>query len=180
MPREVEKQSWPKSTLSSLIQGTLDEETIRQIQRRVKDEDRFEKMLEIEQERVPWKEKILLPLQEHLYVVEKGSEYIIKCFCGYEYGDYRSNWKLNALVYERDPLDEEVYVGQRGCDPEWMILREFYCPKCGAQLDVEPVIPGEPFIFNQLPDIDGFYDKRPLLKEKVFRGIVTESKPRKR
>jgi hypothetical protein len=117
MPKEVEKQSWPKSTLSSLIQGTLDEETIRQIQRRVKDEDRFEKMLEIEQERVPWKEKILLPLQEHLYVVEKGSEYIIKCFCGYEYGDYRKNWKLNALVYERDPLDEEVYVGQRGCAP---------------------------------------------------------------
>jgi len=49
-----------------------------------------------------------------------------------------------------------------------MILREFYCPKCGTQLDVEPVIPGEPFIFNQLPDIDGFYNKRPSLKEKVL------------
>jgi sporulation protein YlmC with PRC-barrel domain len=42
------------------------------------------------------------------------------------------------------------------------------CPKCGTQLDDEPVIPGEPFIFNQLPDIDGFYNKRPSLKEKVL------------
>ena len=168
MPKDVEKTSWPKEILKSLIEGTLDGETIRQIQRSMKDEDRFEKMLEIEQERVPWREKILLPLQEHLYVVQKGSQRMIKCSCGYEYDDYQQNWKLNALVYERNATDGEVYVGPRACDPDWMVLREFYCPGCEAQLDVEAVPPGHPFIFNQLPDIDGFYDQRPSLKKKVF------------
>jgi len=172
MPEELEKRLQSKDILRGLLEGTLDGETIRQIQRGVKDEDRFEKVLEIEQERVPWAERILVPLQEHLYVVKKGDEIIVKCFCGYEYGDYRHNWKLDALVYERDPSDGEIYVGQRGCDPEWMILREFYCPGCGAQLDVEAVVPGEPFIFNQLPDIEGFYAKRPSLQKKVLGGSI--------
>lgn len=168
MSKYIEKASWSKETLRSLIEGRLDGETIRQIQRSVKDEDRFEKMLEIEQERVPWKERILLPLQEHLYVVEKERRRIIKCSCGYEYGDYQENWKLKALVYERDATDGEVYVGPRACDPAWMVLREFYCPGCGTQLEVEAVPPGHPFLLNQIPDIDGFYEQRPSLKEKVL------------
>jgi acetone carboxylase gamma subunit len=162
MGEKIKRESWSKEVLKALVEGTLDAETSRQVQRGLKDEDRFEKMLEIEQERVPWKEKILVPLQEHLYVVQKGDEKIIKCSCGYEYGDYHENWKLRALVYERDPSDGEIFVGPRACDPEWMILREFYCPGCGTQLDVEAVPPGEPFIFNQLPDIDGFYRKKAL------------------
>lgn len=163
-----EGQSWSKEILRDMIEGKLDPESIKEIQRRPKDPDRFEKMLEIEQERVPWKERIIAPLQEHLYVVLKEGERIVKCSCGYEFGNYRVNWKLNALVYERDPSDGEVYVGPRACDPEWMILREFYCPGCGTQLDVEAVPPGHPIIFGSLPDIDGFYEKRPELRRKLF------------
>lgn len=171
MPEESQKISWSKKTVKALIEGKLDDAAIRDIQRMPKDEDRFEKVIEAEQERVPWKERILVPLQEHLYVVQKGKSRIVKCFCGYEFGSYLQNWKLSALVYERDPSDGEVYSGLRASDPEWMILREFYCPGCGVQLDVEAVPPGYQFIFNQIPDIDGFYAKRPGLLERVLGNI---------
>lgn len=147
-------EGYPKDLIRDLIDGKLPPEMVKQIMSAPKDEDRFQKVLEIEQERVPWKEKILVPLQEHLYVVQKGKEKIVKCSCGYEFGDYRRNWKESALVYERDPSDGEIYVGPRGADPEWMILREFYCPGCAAQLEVEAVPPGYPFIFTFLPDLE--------------------------
>ena len=145
-PEEVEST---KKTLADLLDGHLSVEEIIEIVRKPKDKNRFETLLEIEQERVPWDDPILVVLQEHLYVVRKqdGSR-IVKCGCGQEFGDYRRNWKFEALVYERDPADGEVFLGPRAADAEWMILREFYCPGCGAQLDVEAVPPGYPFIFK--------------------------------
>lgn len=165
---EKEGSSWPKEMIRDLVEGRLDPETLKLVQSRPKDDDRFRKVLEVEQERVPWKEKIILPLQEHLYVVLKGKDRIVKCSCGHEFGDYRGNWKLSALVYERDPQDGEIFRGPQGADPGWMILREFYCPGCAVQLDVECVCPGHPILFNQQPDIDGFYARHPELKRDVF------------
>jgi hypothetical protein len=52
--------------------------------------------------RVPWQEPILLPLTPALFIVQKGQERIIKCRCGQEFGDYRVNWKLEALIHVRD------------------------------------------------------------------------------
>ena len=173
-PMTADKTGWAPELIRDMIEGRLDPDTIKTIQTRPKDDDRFEKVLAIEQARVPWSEKIILPLQEHLYVVLKGGERIVKCSCGHEFGDYRENWKLNALVYERDPQDGEIFVGPQAADPEWMIMREFYCPDCATQLDVECVVPGHPIVFNQLPDIDGFYDQRPELKKKVFDGGATQ------
>jgi len=42
-------------------------------------------------------------------------------------------------------------------DPEWCELREFYCPSCARQLDVEVSTPGYPVVHDFLPDIEGFY-----------------------
>ncbi len=159
---------WTPRALKDLIEGSLDPETIRQMQRAQKDEDRFEKVLQIEQERVPWKERILAPLSEHLYVVLKGDEHIVKCSCGYEFGSHKRNWKLEALVYERNPEDGEVYVGPRAADPDWVSLREFYCPGCGTQLEVDCLPVGHPIVFDAQLDIDGFYSLRPELKKRVF------------
>ena len=167
-PVNKNSPSWPKEVIKDLIEGRVDPDTLRQIQSYPKDEDRFEKVLALEQERVPWKERIILPLQEHLYVVLRGEERIAKCACGHEFGDYRTNWKFGALVYERDARDGEIFRGPQGADKEWMILREFYCPGCVAQLDVECVCPGHPLVFNQQPDVDGFYALRPELKKRVF------------
>ncbi len=163
-----EKTSWTKEVLQDLIDGKLDPDTLKRIHVQPKDEDRFEKILEIEQERVSWKEKILAPLAEHLYVVRKGQEMIVKCTCGQEFGDYRQNWKLNALVYERNPKDGEIYLGPRAADPDWAVLREYYCPGCATQLEVEAVPPGYPITFDAQLDIEGFYNRRPKLKKKIF------------
>jgi len=146
---------YPDTTIRDLVEGRLPLDEVQRLQRD-KDLDRMERVLAIEQARVPWSDRILVCLQEHLYVVAKGSgARVVKCSCGQEFGDYRVNWKESALVYERPPQDGEIFLGTRGADPEWQVLREFYCPGCAVQLDVEPVPVGYPFIFNFLPDLDG-------------------------
>ena len=146
--------TYPDETIRELIEGTLPLDEVQRLQRD-KDLDRMQRVVGVEQARVPWADRILVCLQEHLYVVEKATgERVVKCSCGQEFGDYRTNWKESALVYERPPQDGEFFLGSRGADSEWQILREFYCPRCAAQLDVEPVPVGYPFIFNFLPDID--------------------------
>ncbi len=160
------QNTYHKDLIKDLLEGKLPWETLKSIMSSPKDEDRFEKVLEIEQEKVSWTEKIIFPIAEHLYIVKKGEEKLIKCSCGFEYGSYLKNWKESALVYERNPQDGEVFVGPRACDPEWMVLREFYCPGCGTQLEVESVPPGYPFIFDFLPDLDGLE----LQRKQVMRG----------
>ena len=141
-------------TIRDLIEGRLPLDEVQRLQRE-KDPGRTERVLAIEQARVKWPDRILVCLQEHLYVVAKPSgDRLVKCSCGHEFGDYRTNWKEYALVFERPPQDGEIFLGTRGADPEWQVLREFYCPGCAVQLDVEPVPTGYPFIFNFLPDLD--------------------------
>jgi acetone carboxylase gamma subunit len=140
--------------IRDLVEGRLSDEDVLQLQRE-KDINRLEVVLSIEQERVPWDDRILVLLQEHLYVVDQvDHKKVVKCFCGYVFGDYRHNWKDASLVYERDPSDGTVYTGGRGADPAWQILREFYCPSCATMLDIEPIPVGYPFIFNFLPELD--------------------------
>lgn len=159
--------SYSKDVISDLMAGRLPWQTTRQIMADFKDEERFELYVAILQERVPWKERILLPIGEHLYIVQKGSERIVKCDCGHEFGPYTENWKLSALIYVRDTEEklEEIYPGPRKCDPQWMELREFYCPGCMTQLETEAALPGYPIVFDFLPDLEGFYSdwlKKPL------------------
>ncbi len=162
--------TYTKETIADLIDGKLAWQTLKSIMSSDKDTDRFEKYLEILQERVSWDETILVPIAEHLYVVQKGNERIVKCDCGQEFGDYKVNWKLSALIYVRntDEKLDEIYEGYHKPDPEWNEIREFYCPGCAAQLEVEALPPGYPIQFDFLPDIDGFYDMRPELKKKVM------------
>jgi len=145
--------SYPDGMIRDLLEARLSPEEVLRLQRE-KDEGRFEQVLRLEQERVPWPDRILVCLQEHLYVVEKpNGERAVKARCGHEFGDYRVNWKERALVYERDPQDGEIYQRHQGADPDWQVLREFYCPGCATLLDVEPVPVGYPFVFNFLPDL---------------------------
>ncbi len=145
----------PQELITDLLRGRLSSEEIEHLQRHDKDPDRFDKVVAVEQERLGWTDRILVCLQEHLFVVERddGSR-LVRCDCGHEFGDYRVNWKEAALVYERDPGDGTVYRGPRAADPAWHVLREFYCPGCASQLDVEMVPKGYPFVFNFLPDVE--------------------------
>lgn len=150
-----------------LIDGILPWPAVQEMMRSPKDDERFDIYVEILQSRVPWSEKILLPLTPQLFIVAKDKKRIVKCKCGHEFGDYRVNWKLNALIHVRDTEEkiEEIYKGRELPDARWVQIREYICPGCGSQLEVEAVPRGCPPDFDFLPDLDTFYSKwlgRPL------------------
>ena len=53
----------------------------------------------------------------------------------------------------------EVYPKLMSPDPEWQVLREYYCPGCASLLEVEAVTPWYPVIHDFEPDIDTFYNE---------------------
>lgn len=53
-------------------------------------------------------------------------------------------------------------------DPEWSVIREYYCPECNIQLEVEAVPPGYPVIFDFLPDLEAFFKSHPNLRSKIL------------
>lgn len=159
--------------IERLVDGKLPWPRVQEIMKGAKDSDRFDKWLQILQGRVSWPEKILLPLTPDLFIVQKGGERIVKCRCGHEFGDYRVNWKLYSSIYVRDTEEklEEIYRGNEQPDPSWVQIREYYCPGCGAQLEVEAVPRGSPPDFEFLPDLDTFYREwlgRPLPDQQEF------------
>lgn len=151
--------SYPKDVIADLIDGKLPWEQTKRIQSSFKDSDRFDTYVAVLQERVEWTERILLPIGEHLFIVQKGTDRLVKCTCGHEFGPYTENWKLAALVFVRDTPEKlaELYPGEKACDPALQEIREFICPACGALLEVEAVPPGYPVTFDFLPDLEGFY-----------------------
>lgn len=153
--------TYDKKTLERMIDGKLPWDELKPIISGRKDPTRFDQILEILQDRVPWTEKIILPLHEHLHIVAKDGQRIVKCDCGNEFGDYNENWKTKCRIRVRDTVEEieELYPKDMGSDPEWVEIREYFCPRCLTLLDVEAVPPGYPTVFNFLPDIDNFFEK---------------------
>jgi acetone carboxylase gamma subunit len=174
-----------KDTLRDLVDEKLPRGQVRAIQSGYKDADRFDKYLAILQERVPWDDRIVLPYGEHLFIVRPSAgkpadgsaegtsaaaasgEYLVKCDCGHEFCDYRENWKLEALINVRETVEElrEIYPEKMHGDPDWNVLREYFCPGCKTLLEVEAVPPGYPPVHDFVPDLEGFYEDwlgRPL------------------
>lgn len=159
--------------IRKLVDCELPWHTVQQMMKNGKDNDRFDKWVALQQERMTWKDPILLPLTPSLFIVQKPYERTVKCRCGHEFGDYRVNWKLSALIYVRETREQlaEVYKGREQMDLEWMRLREYYCPGCGSQLEVEALPRGCPSDFEFLPDLDTFYREwlgRPLPDQVEF------------
>lgn len=173
MDEKQKDERFTRDQLKRLVEGTLSwEEVKRAIRLDPKDSDRFWKYLEVLQARVPWKDKILLRISDHLYVVAKeGGGRVVKCDCGQEFGDYRINWKLSCRVYVRrtpEEIGEVVTIPEARHNTDLVEMREFYCPGCLALLAVEVVPPGYPPVFEMLPDLDTFYHDwlgRPLPDE---------------
>ena len=159
--------SFDKADIEKLIDGVLPWPATQDMLKSPKDENRFDKYVEILQERVNFTEQILLPLTPQLFIVAEAGERVVKCRCGHGFGDYRVNWKLSSLIHVRDTEESisEVYRGREMPDPAWNQLREYICPGCGTQLEVEAVPRGCPPDFEFLPDLDTFYREwlgRPL------------------
>ena len=98
-------------------------------------------------------------------------ELVIRSDAGHDFCRFDQNWKMHApiLVRDSDELLEEIYPRMAHCDPEWMELREFYCPLSGRLLETEAVTPGYPVVHEFLPDIEGFY--RGWLRREVPEGV---------
>lgn len=149
-----------RQTLERLWEGNLSPEELRTIQSQFKDRERFRSFLEYCQRSVPWKDRILLPLQPHLFIVQKqDGGRVIKCDCGHEFCDHSQNWKLEACIFVRDSDEalQEFYPPLMHCDPSWMEMREFTCPGCFSLLEVELAPPGYPILHDYQPDLEVFW-----------------------
>lgn len=150
-----------REALESLVDGDMPGAQTRQMQSGYKDADRFETYLQIIQDRWPFPEdRVLLPFGLHLCIVELPSgERVIKSDSGHVFGDYRENWKRNAVVRARRTVESmlEVYPDKMYPDPKWNQLREYFDPANGTLLDVESVPPGYPAVHDFLPDLEVFY-----------------------
>lgn len=157
MAHETDPQQMEK-----LIDGELGWEELRNdVLPDPKDKNRFEVTREILQDGVDWEEPILVPLKDHLYVVGTDEGRKIKCDCGHEFCDADDNWKEDARVRVREDEEEhrEIYPKYQTPHPDWTFqLREWFCPGCFAQLDVDAVPAGYPVLRNFEPDIDTFYE----------------------
>jgi hypothetical protein len=90
----------------------------------------------------------LLSLTPYVDIVidEEGRRLAVCSKCGFVYCEANNNFKLYCLVYEREPSD--FWPGRLAYDKEWCIFREFYCPSCASQVEVEAVPPGSPILHN--------------------------------
>ena len=154
--------AYTKEQVSYLVEGKLDWDTTLRMLQMPKDQDRFRLYLEVLQAKVPWDDKIVLPLGPHLYIAQakQTKRWVTKCECGHELGDYRENWKLNAVVFVRDTEEamSQVYPKLMAPDTQWQVYREFYCPSCGIMHDVEAPTPWYPVIHDFEPNIESFYE----------------------
>lgn len=152
-----------KETVRRLIDGELPWEQLRdEALQGKKDGDRFEKTIEILQERVEWDDTILMPINDHLFAVAKDGDRIVKGECDHEFGTLDENWKRDCQVRIREGEQEmtEIYPGWQSPDPDWdWQLREFFCPECYELLEVDAVPAGYPVLQEFEPDIDGFYEE---------------------
>jgi N-methylhydantoinase B/oxoprolinase/acetone carboxylase alpha subunit len=93
-------------------------------------------------------EETLFELTPYVNIVkdDSGREIAVCSKCSFAYCDGNENFKLYCLIYERDP--KEIHPGKLGPDRDWTVYREFYCPGCGTQVEVEVTPPGTPVLNN--------------------------------
>jgi acetone carboxylase gamma subunit len=84
-----------KATIAEMVDGNLPWPQLKAMMSGFKDTDRFDKYVEVLQERVPWDDRIVLPIGPHLYIVRKADGSLVtKSTSGYEFG--RLPGKLEA------------------------------------------------------------------------------------
>ena len=131
------------------------------LMREPKSENRFDEMIAAVQDKVPWKEQILLPLGENLFIVAKKGKAIIKTMGGAELCAWNENWKMKCRVRIRKTkadLNKIFPTEHMTIDPDLVELREWICPKSGMLLDVDCVPPTYPVEIDFSPDLKAFYE----------------------
>ena len=153
--------TYTKEQIRNLVDGKLDWDTTLRMLSMPKDGERFRMYVDALQQKLGWKDRIVLPLGPHLYIVQQWAtkKWVTQCDCGHVFCDYRDNWKLHANIFVRDSEEamDEVYPRLMAPDTQWQVYREYYCPTCGAMHDVEAPTPWYPVIHDFEPDIEAFY-----------------------
>ena len=91
-------------------------------------------------------QKELMDFTPYIKIVadDQGKQITVCSKCGFAFAEATADYKLFCLIYERDPA--EIYPAYLAPDKEWAIYREFYCPECAAQIEVEQCPPCMPII----------------------------------
>lgn len=83
--------------------------------------------------------------------------------CGTQIIGARENYKEGCLIYDRDPSEIYRPVTKEEYDftpdPSWCRLVEFYCPGCGAMIEVEALPPSHPLTHDIELDIDSLKER---------------------
>ena len=174
-PARSSSRRWPTCSTRSSRGGRS-----RTSSRATRTPDRFDKWLAVLQERVPYDDPIVLPLRrgpEHRAL--RRATCVIRCDCGHDFCDHDATtgssrpWCTCATATR--PCARST-PRMAHADPAWNELREFYCPSCARQLEVEAVPPGYP-AGARLPSRRGgllrrLAGPRPALKEPPLKPNV--------
>ena len=90
----------------------------------------------------------LFALTPYVDIVEddQGRKMAVCSHCGFAYCEASDNFKYYCLIHDRDTSD--FYPGIMAYDKDWCVFREFYCPSCASQIEVEACAPGIPILWN--------------------------------
>jgi len=146
----------------ALIKRELAWPDLFKLMREPKSATRFDEAIAALQEMVPWKEPILLPLGENLFIVAKHGRAIIKTTAGAELCAWNENWKMKCRVIIRNTPAalKKLFPEQHlTIDVNLVEIREWICPKSGMLLDVDCVPPTYPVEVDFTPDLKVFYEE---------------------
>jgi len=153
------------SNTQELTRGLIERELawpdLFKLMRDPKSETRFDETIATLQAQMKWKEPILMPLGENLFIVAKNGRAIIKTRAGAELCAWNENWKMKCRVIIRRTTKElkEVFAEEHlTIDTNLVELREWICPKSGTLLDVDCVPPTYPVEVDFVPDLKAFYE----------------------
>ena len=137
------KRDLPKVVLDYLDETASFSEAFRE---ELKEEEEFSK-----RELEPLEVKIKRVISELTYYTnlienDEGRVFIVCNKCNHIYCEAKENFKLYCLIYEHDP--GEIHQGELAPSKDWAVYREFYCPGCGTQVEVEATPPGTPILQN--------------------------------
>lgn len=156
----AETPSSERELTRALVDRELAWPDLLKLMREPKSPRRFEETIAAFQERVSWKERILLPLGENLFIVAKNGRAIIKTAAGAELCAWNENWKMKCRVIVRRTRRQLARVfppEHLTIDTDLVELREWICPKSGVLLDVDCVPPTYPVEVDFTPDLEAFY-----------------------
>jgi acetone carboxylase gamma subunit len=155
----------------ALVKRELSWQELLKLMREPKSPARFDEAIQAYQTVVPWKDPIIMPLGENLFIVAKNGKAIVKTAAGAELCAWNENWKMKCrIIVRRSRKDlEEIFPPEHlTIDTDLVELREFYCPVSGTLLDVDCVPPTFPVEVDFTPDLAAFYRdwlQRPLSVE---------------